>query len=69
MSVSLDREDADAARDEDRAQIILITGLTLALIAGYHRFEERVERLTPYLPAFSAAVLVVMGLGFVLGLF
>jgi len=32
VSVSLDREDADAARDEDRAQIILITGLTLAVL-------------------------------------
>ena len=46
-----------------------IVGLTLLLIAGYHRSRERVERFTPYLPAFSAAVLVVMGIGFVVGLF
>jgi ABC-type nickel/cobalt efflux system permease component RcnA len=46
-----------------------IVGLTLLLIAGYHRSRERVERYTPYLPAFSAAVLVVMGVGFIVGLF
>ncbi|MDB2264652.1 hypothetical protein PM025_10905 [Halorubrum ezzemoulense] len=46
-----------------------IVGLTLLLIAGYHRSRERVERYTPYLPAFSAAVLVVMGVGFIAGLF
>jgi len=46
-----------------------IMALTLALVAGYERSRERVERLVPYLPAFSAAVLVVMGVGFVLGLF
>ena len=38
-------------------------------VAGHRHFEERVERLAPYLPAFSAAVLVVMGLGFPLGAF
>jgi hypothetical protein len=46
-----------------------IVALTLLLIAGYHRFEERVEAYTDYLPAFSAAVLVTMGLGFVVGVF
>ncbi|QWC18405.1 hypothetical protein [Halorubrum sp. 2020YC2] len=46
-----------------------IVGLTMLLIAGYHRSRERVERYTPYLPAFSAAVLIVMGLGFIAGLF
>jgi len=46
-----------------------IVGLTLLLIAGYQHFEERVERYTPYLPLFSAVVLVGMGVGFVLGLF
>jgi len=49
--------------------VLGIVGLTLALIAGYERSEERVEALTPYLPAFSAAVLVAMGVGFVLGVF
>ena len=46
-----------------------IVGLTMLLIAGYHRSEERVERFTPYFPAFSAVVLIVMGIGFIAGLF
>jgi len=46
-----------------------IVGLTLLLIAGYQSYEERVERYTPYLPLFSAVVLVVMGLGFITGIF
>ena len=49
--------------------IVGIVGLTMLLIAGYHRHEETVEQYTPYLPAFSAAVLIIMGLGFILGLF
>ena len=49
--------------------IVGIVGLTLLLLAGYQHFEERVERITPYLPAFSAAVLIVMGFGFLTGLF
>ena len=48
--------------------IVGIVGLTMLLIAGYQHYRETVERYTPYLPAFSAAVLVLMGLGFVLGL-
>jgi nickel/cobalt exporter len=50
------------------AVIVGIVGLTMLLIAGYQRYEERVERYTPYLPAFSAAVLIIMGLGFISGL-
>ena len=46
-----------------------IVGLTLLLIAGYQHYEERVERYTPYLPVVSAGVLVVMGLGFIVGVF
>ncbi|MFB6111875.1 MAG: hypothetical protein ABEJ35_04990 [Halobacteriaceae archaeon] len=49
--------------------ILAIVGLTMLLIAGYDRYEERVEAYTPYLPAFSAAVLILMGLGFIVGLF
>jgi nickel/cobalt exporter len=49
--------------------IVGIVGLTLALIAGYEHFEETVEQYTPYLPLFSAVVLVGMGLGFIAGLF
>ena len=46
-----------------------IVGLTMLLIAGYRNYEERVEKYTPYLPAFSAAVLVIMGIGFITGVF
>jgi hypothetical protein len=49
--------------------VVGIVGLTALLLAGYERHESTVERFTPYLPAFSAAVLIVMGLGFVGGLF
>ncbi|MFC6763864.1 hypothetical protein [Natrinema soli] len=49
--------------------IVGIVGLTMLLIAGYQEYEETVERYTPYLPLFSATVLVVMGLGFIAGLF
>jgi hypothetical protein len=49
--------------------IIGIVGLTMLLIGGYQHYEERVERYARYLPAFSAAVLIGMGLGFVAGLF
>ena len=49
--------------------IVGIVALTLLLIAGYEHYEERVERYTDYLPAFSAAVLILMGLGFISGLF
>jgi ABC-type nickel/cobalt efflux system permease component RcnA len=49
--------------------IIGIIGVTMLLIAGYQSYEERVKQYTPYLPAFSAVVLTIMGLGFILGLF
>jgi nickel/cobalt exporter len=49
--------------------IVGIVGLTMLLIAGYQHYQETVEQYTPYLPAFSAAVLIVMGFGFVVGLF
>ncbi|MBX0297676.1 hypothetical protein [Haloarcula nitratireducens] len=48
--------------------IIGIVGLTMLLIAGYQNYEAKVEQYTPYLPVFSAAVLIVMGIGFMLGL-
>ena len=46
-----------------------IVGLTLLLVAGYEHYEEKVEQYTPYLPTFSAAVLIIMGIGFIIGLF
>jgi len=49
--------------------IVGIVGLTMLLIAGYQHSEEKVKQYTPYLPAFSATVLIVMGLGFIAGIF
>jgi hypothetical protein len=49
--------------------VVGIVGLTMLLVGGYHRYEETVERYTPYLPAFSAAILTLMGIGFVVGIF
>ena len=49
--------------------IIGIVTLTMFLIAGYQHSQEKVEQYTPYLPAFSAAVLTVMGIGFITGVF
>lgn len=49
--------------------IVGIVGLTMLLIAGYQEYEETVGKYTPYLPLFSATVLVVMGLGFIAGVF
>jgi hypothetical protein len=46
-----------------------IVGLTMLLIAGYQHHKATVEQYTPYLPAFSAAVLIIMGVGFILGVF
>jgi len=46
-----------------------IVGLTMLLVAGYTRYEGKVDQHTPYLPLFSAAVLVLMGLGFITGLY
>ena len=45
-----------------------IVGLTMLWVAGYERYEERLERYAPHLPLVSAAVLVTIGAGFVLGL-
>lgn len=49
------------------AVIVALVGLTMALVAGYQHYEERVERYAELLPALSAVVLVGMSVGFVLG--
>jgi hypothetical protein len=51
------------------AVIAALVAFTVLLIAGYEQYEERVRAYTPYLPAFSAAVLIGMGVGFLLELF
>ena len=48
--------------------VAVITALTLALVAGYERFEDRMERYAEHFPTVSAVVLVAMGIGFALGL-
>ena len=49
--------------------IIGIVGLTMLLVAGYQNYEETVEQYTPYLPVFSASILMIMGIGFIIGVF
>ncbi|MES3518098.1 MAG: ABC transporter permease [Natronomonas sp.] len=51
------------------AVIVAILAPTLLLVAGYQTHRERIERFTPYLPSLTAAVLVAVGLGFVVGVF
>jgi ABC-type nickel/cobalt efflux system permease component RcnA len=49
--------------------IVSLVGITLLLVAGYERYEERLEDYTQYLPTVTAAILVVMGVGFIAGVF
>jgi len=51
------------------AVIAALVAFTLLLVAGYEHYEERVAAYAPYLPLFSAVVLVGMGLGFLAGVF
>jgi len=51
------------------AVLVALVGLTMALIAGYQRYEDRVAGAAAYFPLVSAVVLVGMGVGFILGLF
>jgi hypothetical protein len=47
--------------------IAAIVALTLLLIAGYEGWRHRLEHFEPHLPKVSAAILIVLGLGFVAG--
>jgi len=51
------------------AVIVAILVPTLLLIAGYQHHRESIEQYTPYLPTLTAAVLVAVGLAFIVGLF
>jgi cytochrome c biogenesis protein CcdA len=51
------------------AVIVSLVGITLLLVAGYERYEERLEGYAEYLSPFTAAILIVMGVGFILGVF
>jgi len=49
------------------AVLLALVALTLLLVAGVERYEERVGRWAEHFPTVSAAVLVLMGLGFIAG--
>lgn len=49
--------------------ILGIVSLTMLLVAGYETYDEGVEQYTPYLPLFSAVVLIIVGLGLITRLF
>ncbi|WP_254536453.1 hypothetical protein [Halomarina litorea] len=49
------------------AVILALVSLTLLLIAGFDRYEDRVDRWAEHFPTLSAAVLILMGLGFIFG--
>ena len=49
------------------AVIFALVALTLLLVAGYERYEKRIGRYAAALPTISAAVLILMGLGFLAG--
>jgi ABC-type nickel/cobalt efflux system permease component RcnA len=51
------------------AVIVSLVGVTLLLVAGYQRYEQRIEAYTDYLPTITATILVLMGIGFILGVF
>lgn len=49
------------------AVVASLVALTLLLVAGYHRYQDRVERIAPHFSTISAVVLVGMGLLFIAG--
>lgn len=49
------------------AVILSLVALALLLVAGYERYEERVERYAEHFPTLSTAVLILMGIGFIAG--
>jgi cytochrome c biogenesis protein CcdA len=49
------------------AVVVALVTLTLLLVAGFERYEDRVGRWAEHFPTISAAVLVLMGLGFIAG--
>lgn len=51
------------------AVIVSLAGIMLILVASYERYEDRLEGYTDSLPTFTAAILIIMGIGFILGVF
>ena len=48
--------------------VAVLVGLTMVLLVGYERDEDRMEGLSVYFPTIFAAILALLGVGFVLGL-
>jgi len=49
------------------AVLVALVALTLLLVAGYERYEDRVAGLAEYFPIISAVVLILIGFGFIVG--
>jgi len=49
------------------AVLVALVALTLLLVAGFERYEDRVAGLAEYFPTISAVVLILIGLGFIFG--
>lgn len=42
--------------------------ITMVLIGGYYRYEDKVEKYSKYFPLISAIVLITMGIAFIIGI-
>ncbi|MFQ3294063.1 MAG: hypothetical protein ACI8VE_001132 [Natrialbaceae archaeon] len=51
------------------AVITSLVCVSLVLVTGYQRYENRLEDYAEYLPAFTSTILIVMGVGFILEIF
>jgi len=51
------------------AVLTSLVGVTLLLVAGYERYETRIEGYVHLLPTVTAVILVGMGIGFIAGVF
>lgn len=51
------------------AVLVAIVVMTLLLVAGYEHYQDRVEAHADKLPKITAVVLILMGIGFVAGVF
>lgn len=51
------------------AVVVSLVAVTVLLVAGFERYEDRLEQYAPYLPAVTASILILMGIGFILGIF
>lgn len=49
--------------------LVAVMTMTLLLIAGFGHYQEQIEKYKDYLPTVTAAVLILMGIGFMAGLF